>query len=182
MADPFLGEIRMFAGNFAPKGWALCDGQLLTVNEKNNALFSLLEIAYGGDGRTTFGLPDLRGRLPVHVGQVQLSGQWWLSTRYMGQRIGSERVTLNTNEIPHNHPFMASSENASDDTISENVFGKVPTNDSFYAPASDNPTEQVNLISGTIQSTGGSQAHNNVMPFLCINFIIALVGIYPSRS
>lgn len=177
MAEPFLGEIRMFAGNFAPKGWAFCDGQLLSVNE-NDALYSLLGTTYGGDGRTTFGLPDLRGRLPVHVGRGP-----GLTNRDMGQRTGSERVTLTTNQIPtHNHPFMASSLEASVDTISGNVFGKVPTNDFFYAPPSEDPTRQLNLISGTIQSTGGSQAHNNIMPYLCINFIIALVGIYPSRS
>ena len=178
MADPFLGEIRIFAGNFAPKGWALCDGQLLSVSQ-SDALFSLLGTTYGGDGRTTFAVPDLRGRLPVHVGRGPGLTSW-----DMGQRTGSERVTLTTNQVPtHDHPFMATNQEATDTAMSGKVLAKVPTgpnNDMFYAPPTG--TLENNLIAGSIQPTGGSQAHNNIMPYLCLNYIIALVGTYPSRS
>ena len=173
MSDPYIGEIRMFAGNFAPKNWALCDGQILAVAE-HTALFSLLGAAYGGDGRTSFGLPDLRGRLPMHFGQG--SG---LTPRALGQRFGSETVTLTDATVPpHNHFFMASEAEATDGLVSGNILGTTPDGDNFYI---DSGT-MVNLLPETIQSAGGGKAHPNLMPFLCINFIISLKGQYPPRN
>jgi microcystin-dependent protein len=172
MSEPFVGEIRMFAGNFAPRGWAFCDGQLLAVSQ-NDALFSLLGTIYGGDGRTTFGLPDLRGRVPIHAG----SGPG-LSPRNLGAKGGAEAVTLTVNQLPsHNHgPLQASA----DPAASVNPVGKVlgvPTSTDLYA----DDLSPVNMSPNAITNIGGSQSHTNLMPFLCIHFIIALFGIYPSR-
>jgi microcystin-dependent protein len=172
MSEPFVGEIKMFAGNFAPRGYAFCDGQLLATSQ-NDALFSLYGTIYGGDGNTTFGLPDLRGRIPVHAGQGT-----GLSNRRLGQKTGSERVTLTLNEIPsHTHTAQASNNIATSITLSNNVLAKVETDASFYASTS----EPQALINGVVNNTGGSQPHTNLMPTLCINYIVALVGIYPSR-
>ncbi len=176
MSEPFVGEIRMFAGNFAPRGWAFCDGQLSSTSQ-SDALFSLLGTIYGGDGISTFGLPDLRGRIPTHQGTGP-----GLSERKLGSKTGSETVILTTNQIPsHSHSFMGSRKNATDTALSQKIFAKGPPGDLFYAPKSDDPSKQVNLITDTIQNAGGSGPHSNLMPSLCINFIIALVGIYPSR-
>lgn len=170
MSEPFVGEIKMFAGNFAPRGFAFCDGQLLAVSG-NDALFSLLGTIYGGDGRTTFGLPDLRGRLPVHQG----SGPG-LTPRPLGQKSGQETVTLTTAQLPaHGHVLNASAESAD----APQAAGSLPAQTAEDAfSTSPNRT----LASAALASTGGSQSHPNVQPFLCINFIIALVGIYPSRT
>ena len=171
MSEPFVGEIRMFAGNFAPRGWAFCDGQLLAVSQ-NDALFSLLGTIYGGDGRTTFGLPDLRGRLPIHAG----SGPG-LSPRRLGQKAGQENVTLTVNQLPsHRHNWRAS-------TVPANLLTPVGQNlaqsvADIYRADLDEP---VNLNPQAFSSVGGSRNHTNLMPFLCIHFIIALFGIYPSR-
>lgn len=172
MSEPFVGEIRMFAGNFAPRGWAFCDGQLLAVSQ-NDALFSLLGTIYGGDGRTTFGLPDLRGRIPIHAGQGP-----GLSSRRLGAKGGAEKVTLTANQLPsHTHTFNAvrtpGTETAppASGTLAQSV------GYDLYVPFGA-PT---NMASSTVSSIGGSSSHINEMPFLCINFIIALVGIYPSR-
>ncbi|MCP4153794.1 MAG: phage tail protein [bacterium] len=174
MAEPFLGEIRMFAGNFAPKGWAYCDGQLLPVSE-NDGLFSLLHTVYGGDGRTSFGLPDLRGRLALHFGQGP-----GLAKYDMGQRTGIEGVTVTNEQMPqHNHNFMGSSKESTDTLLNGKVFAKGLTNDAFY---SSDASETTKLMPETIEYTGDSQKHPNIMPYLCIHYIIALVGIYPSRS
>ncbi|MGD9101677.1 MAG: tail fiber protein [Anaerolineae bacterium] len=171
MSEPFVGEIRMFAGNFAPRGWAFCDGQLLAVSQ-NDALFSLFGTIYGGDGRTTFGLPDLRGRIPVHQGQGP-----GLSNRRLGQKGGAERVTLNSNQLPaHSHPLMASSDAASATSPSGSMLGTP----GFNAYASAAPADAMNA--SAIGNAGGGQGHSNLQPFLCINFIVALVGIYPSRN
>jgi len=171
MSEPFVGEIRMFAGNFAPRGWAFCDGQLLAVSQ-NDALFSLLGTIYGGDGRTTFGLPDLRGRIPIHAGQGP-----GLSNRRLGTKAGAENVTLTVNQLPsHNHgPLRASSSLADDFSPAGKTLST--TNYDLYIDASSN----TNMSSSAISSIGGSRSHSNLMPFLCINFIIALFGIYPSR-
>ena len=170
MSEPFVGEIRMFAGNFAPRGWAFCDGQLLAVSQ-NDALFSLFGTVYGGDGRTTFGLPDLRGRIPIHAGQGP-----GLSSRRLGSKGGSERVTLTVNQLPsHRHPLQASTQAATDALPA----GKVTAQTDSPLYGADSPFG--NMASGAITNTGGSQAHTNLMPFLCVNFIVALVGIYPSR-
>jgi len=171
MSEPFVGEIRMFAGNFAPRGWALCDGQLLAVSQ-NDALFSLLGTIYGGDGRTTFGLPDLRGRIPIHAG----SGPG-LSQRRLGAKGGSEKETLTVNQLPsHSHPPQFSTASSIENNPENEVVGNSPTV-RIFRPAE---TDQ-NMKSEAITSIGGSRSHSNLMPFLCINYIIALFGIYPSR-
>ncbi len=165
----------MFAGNFAPRGWAFCDGQLLAVSQ-NDALFSLLGTIYGGDGRTTFGLPDLRGRIPLHQGTGP-----GLSQRRLGAKGGDEKVTLTTNQLAsHSHDIMGSGNAANQSTVQGNIMSAgVAANDTFYT----NPGgSQATLKSGMVLNTGGSRSHTNLMPTLCIHFIIALVGIYPSRQ
>ncbi|MCK7613614.1 phage tail protein [Roseibium sediminicola] len=171
MSEPFVGEIRMFAGNFAPRGWAFCDGQLLAVSQ-NDALFSLLGTIYGGDGRTTFGLPDMRGRIPIHAGTGP-----GLSPRRLGSKGGAEKETLTTNQLAsHSHDFNANT------ALGEEVNpqGRVPAEGdgvNFYI-AED---QDIDMASDMIANSGGSQSHTNLMPTLCVYFIIALFGIYPSR-
>ena len=167
MSEPFIAQIVMFAGNFAPRGWAFCDGQLLPIAQ-NQALFSLLGTTYGGDGRTTFGLPDLRGRLPMHPG----SGPG-LTNRRLGEKGGAETVTLTQAQIPvHSHKQRAGKKADSADPG-----GRVcaATSGNSYSGTADSDM-------GDTSSIGGSQAHTNVQPFQCVNFIIALQGIFPSRS
>lgn len=180
-ADPFIGEVIMFAGNFAPRGWALCDGQLIPISQ-NSALFSILGTTYGGDGRTTFALPDLRGRSPMHAG----SGPG-LSQLRLGQRGGAETVTLSANNLPaHAHQLSPQdfNLNVADSAASESE----PTPNfslgaaSIYSDKTANTTVKGGQITGTTSNTGGGQAINTQSPYLGINFIIALVGIYPSRS
>ncbi len=172
MSEPFVGEIRMFAGNFAPRGWAFCDGQLLAVSQ-NDALFSLLGTIYGGDGRTTFGLPDVRGRLPVHAGTGP-----GLSARRLGAKGGGETVTLTTNQLAsHTHDFNANKASA---TVVAPA-GKVVAKGEAVAFLS-NVAQNTDLASNMVANTGGSQPHTNLMPALCVNYIIALFGIYPSRT
>ncbi len=166
MAEPFIGEIRMFAGNYAPQGWALCDGQLLAISQ-NDALFSLLGTTYGGDGRTTFGLPDMRGRLPIHEG----------AGHRLGEKAGSEQVSLTANQLPaHSHALNASTNAAANTSPAENVTA-VSTDTNIYG--ADNP---VSMDAAMLSNSGGGQPHDNVMPFQCLNFIIALFGIFPSRA
>ena len=173
MSEPFVGEIRMFAGNFAPRGWAFCDGQLLAVSQ-NDALFSLLGTIYGGDGRTTFGLPDLRGRVPIHAG----SGPG-LSPRRLGAKSGAENVTLTVNQLPsHRHDWEVTTANATNRSPGGNAYAQ-PLNSLLYR---DSQTVLENFSSQAITNVGGSRSHTNLMPFLCIHFIIALFGIYPSRN
>jgi microcystin-dependent protein len=161
----------MFAGNFAPRGWAFCDGQLLAVSQ-NDALFSLLGTIYGGDGRTTFGLPDLRGRIPIHAGTGP-----GLSQRRLGANGGAESVTLTVNQLPsHTHPMQASGDAASTPNPENNVLAETLTTTPYIQD-----TLTTNLNANAVTSVGGSQFHTNLMPFLCIHFIIALFGIYPSR-
>lgn len=157
--EPFVGEIRMVGFDFAPQGWALCDGQLLPIAQ-HTALFSLLGTKYGGDGQTTFGLPDLRGRVPLHVGQGA-----GLSLRQLGESGGSERVTLTGREIPtHTHP-------TGDVSIKE----ASPTIERYTAEP------ELRVEPEVVQSVAG-QSHANMQPFLCVNFIIAVNGIFPSRQ
>lgn len=171
MSEPFVGEVRMFAGNFAPRGWAFCDGQLLAVSQ-NDALFSLLGTIYGGDGRTTFGLPDVRGRVPLHHGTGP-----GLSERRLGSKGGSETVTLTVNQLAsHSHDFNANRELATEQVPAEKVVAQGDGVD-FYRD--ENQTQS--MASSMIAHAGGSRSHINLMPTLCINFIIALFGIYPSR-
>lgn len=174
MSEPFVGEIKMFAGNFAPRGYAFCDGQLLAVSQ-NDALFSLLGTIYGGDGRTTFGLPDMRGRLPVHQGQGP-----GLSSRRLGAKGGAENTTLRVDQLPpHSHAFVGSASTVGvTDTAAGGVRasgGSIPGYRAVAAPSATMRAE-------TIGNTGGSASHSNLMPSQCVHFIIALVGIYPSRQ
>ena len=174
MSEPFTGEIRMFAGTFAPRGWAFCDGQLLAVTQ-NSALFSLLGTIYGGNGRTTFGLPELRGRIPVHAG----SGSG-LTTRTLGQKFGADAVTLTTNQLPaHDHtPLRASNAQASSTSPAGRSTAKA---DKFtYGPGASFPPNQ-DMNAASVGALGSGQSHQNLQPFLCVNFIISLYGIYPSR-
>lgn len=165
----------MFGGNFAPAGWAFCEGQLLPISE-NDALFALIGTTYGGDGQSTFSLPDLRGRIPIHQGQGP-----GLSSRTLAESLGSESVTLNVNQIPpHNHsilgsPSVGNSTGAGNSAIAAGTIGRVYTNDTTPANLGD-------MNAGSIINTGGSQPHNNMMPYLCINFIISLYGIFPTQN
>jgi microcystin-dependent protein len=182
MADPFLGQIFMFGGNFAPRGWALCNGQLLAI-ASNTALFSILGTTYGGDGVTTFALPDLRGRAPLHPGQGP-----GLSSYVLGEVGGVESVTLVSTQMPaHNHTATvtinaaASPLSASDDPNNQVPAGG--SGQSVYASVPDGATKMNAAMTTTVVGTaGGSQPHENRQPFLCVNYIIALEGIFPSRN
>lgn len=172
MSEPYVGEIRMFAGDFSPRGWAFCDGQLLAISQ-NDALFSLLGTVYGGDGRTTFGVPDLRGRVPVHAGTGP-----GLPQRRQGAKFGQESVTLSIAEMPsHSHDVLASNAVGSQAAPGGAMLASSPTV-RLYRPTPSN----VNFDAAATGSVGGGQSHNNLMPYLCVNFIIALFGVYPSRS
>ncbi len=176
MSEPFIAEIRIFAGNFAPRGWAFCDGQLLPIAQ-NTALFSLIGTTYGGDGRTTTALPNLQGRAPMHPGRGP-----GLTSRRLGERVGVETVTLSEAQIPsHTHTARGTSSNG--------TAGAAPTNTSSFGkdfnPRAYHPATTSNLVdmaSETLSTTGGGQPHTNLQPFLTLNFIIALQGLYPSRG
>ncbi|MEJ8562107.1 tail fiber protein [Yoonia sp. GPGPB17] len=174
--EPFIAQIMLFGGNFAPRGWAFCDGQLLPI-ASNSALFSILGTTYGGDGRTSFGLPDLRGRVPMHAGTGP-----GLTPRQIGQRVGIEDVALSAAELPnHNHELLTAAAPAANDRASGDAIGRT----SIYVNRDDsNPATlpSIALNAGTISNAGGGQAHPNMQPTLCINYIIALQGIFPSRS
>ncbi len=175
MSEPFIGEIKMVGFNFAPRGWSLCDGQLLPISQ-NSALFSLLGTIYGGDGRTTFALPDLRGRVPTHQGTGP-----GLTQRRIGQKFGQETVTLNVGNMP-SHTHTAKLHGKSDDAGTNEVSGVVLANASENTYADEDPDVEMGTGSVTLENTGGSQSHYNMQPTLCINFVIALVGLFPSRS
>jgi len=173
MSEPFLAEVRLMGFNFAPRGWAFCDGQILPINQ-NQSLYSLLGTTYGGDGRTSFALPDLRGRTPIHTGRSN-GGQ----DHRLGQKSGEETHTLSSNEMPqHDHLAMASRDNANQPNSSNNVLAAAAN---LYAPASASPTRQP-LQSATVTHVGGGQAHENMQPYLAVNFCIALQGLFPSRN
>jgi microcystin-dependent protein len=167
MAQPYVGEIRMFAGNFAPAGWMFCDGQLLPISE-NETLFQLIGTTYGGDGESTFALPDLRGRIPLHQGNGFT----------LAQTGGVETVTLTVSQIPaHTHALLATSMIATQQNVSPNVMAEA----SLFNPYINiNPT--VAMAAQAVGSTGGSQPHNNFQPYLCVDFIISLFGIFPSAT
>ena len=168
--EPFIGQIQAFGFNFAPRGWAKCDGQLMPISG-NEALFSLLGTIYGGDGRTTFALPDLRGRVPINHGRGP-----GLHHHHMGAKGGTENVTLTIAEIPnHNHNMQAV--RASDATIGTK-YSVVPDT---YQPSDETPNVGL-LGTNTTINTGGGQSHTNMQPYLAINYCIALVGVYPPRS
>ncbi len=172
MSEPFVAEIRIFAGNFAPRSWAFCNGQLLPVSQ-NTALFSLIGTTYGGDGRSTTALPNLQGRVPMHPGRGP-----GLTSQRLGQRGGTETVTLSEAQMPnHTHTAHGTGESANQ---------RDPTN---HLPATGGGRGTNLYVNSTttgafdrLENTGGSQAHNNMQPFLAMNFIIALQGLYPSRS
>jgi microcystin-dependent protein len=165
MAEPFLSEIRIMSFVFAPKGWALCNGQLLPINQ-NQALFSLLGTTFGGDGRVNFGLPDLRSRVPIHVG----------SGHTLGERAGEQAVTLSIANLPtHTHVLKATSANATASTPS-NSLGYARSGSQMYGPAAN----LVSMAPQCVGNVGGSQAHLNMQPFLTLSFCIALQGIFPS--
>jgi microcystin-dependent protein len=169
MSQPYVGEIRMFAGNFAPAGWAFCEGQLVAISE-NETLFNLIGTTYGGDGQSTFGLPDLRGRVPLHFGNGFT----------LSQTGGTEQINLTVSQIPaHGHAFLATASAAS----TKAAAGSVPAAGAaatITAYGTDAPL--VALSPSELTSTGGSQPHNNVQPYLCVDFIISLFGIFPSQT
>ena len=173
MGEPFVGEIRMFAGTFAPAGWAMCQGQLLPISE-NETLFNLIGTTYGGDGQETFALPDLQSRIPVHAGQ----GPGITQSYTLGEKAGVETVTLTTQQIPvHNHAYLASTAVADSNTPANQVIGQ-STQRAVYFEASTT----TDLAPTAVVQVGGSQPHDNLMPHLCITFIISLFGVFPSQN
>jgi microcystin-dependent protein len=166
MSEPFLSEIKIVSFNFPPKGWALCNGQFLPINQ-NQALFALLGTTYGGNGQTTFALPNLRGRIPIHIGNGHA----------LGEAAGSTSVTVNIQQLPtHTHLVQATNNASTSDDPTSNVFGQAGANlyAAFSAPAA--------MGTQMVTSVGGNQPHNNMMPYLVLNFIIALQGIFPSQN
>ena len=169
MAQPYVGEIRMFAGNFAPAGWMFCEGQLLPISEYET-LFNLIGTTYGGDGQSTFALPDLRGRIPLHQGNGFI----------LAETGGAEEITLTVSQIPaHTHPLLATTDVTSVATPQGNVPGGINT-PNINAYGSDEPLLAINAAS--VSSVGGSQPHTNFQPYLCVDFIISLFGIFPSQT
>ena len=167
MAQPYVGEIRMFAGNFAPAGWMFCEGQLLPISE-NETLFNLIGTTYGGDGQSTFGLPDLRGRLPIHFGNGFT----------LAETGGVEEVTLTVQQIPaHTHPMLGSTDIANTPNPGNSVVGRSGQVNMFFNGSTSNQ-----MAPQMIGPAGGSQPHSNFQPYLCVDFIISLFGIFPSQT
>jgi microcystin-dependent protein len=168
MGQPYVGEIRMFAGNFAPAGWMFCEGQLLPISEYET-LFNLIGTTYGGDGQSTFGLPDLRGRVPMHQGNGFT----------LAETGGVETVNLTVPQMPnHSHPFLATTNFANVTSPSGAVLAQLTGGVKIYSGAAGNAPMATNMIG----STGGSQPHDNFQPYLCVDFIISLFGIFPSQT
>jgi microcystin-dependent protein len=166
MSEPFLSEIKIVSFNFAPKGWALCNGQFLPINQ-NQALFALLGTTYGGNGQTTFALPNLRGQVPIHMGNGHT----------LGEKGGTTSVTINIQQLPtHLHSLNGSSTTGTVNVNTGNQFGVSQT--PVYSP----PQNLITINPQTVTNIGGSQPHNNMMPYLVLNFIIALQGIFPSQN
>ena len=172
MSDQFLAEIRIFPFNFPPTGWTFCNGQIMPISQ-NTALFALLGTTYGGDGEETFNLPNLASRIPIHMGTGPDG-----TTYQIGEMAGTEQETLSVQQIPlHTHPLMASSDTGTSQTPSNNVLGTAQAN--TYFNLNDNPAS---MAANAIGPAGGSQPHENTQPFLCINFIISLFGVFPSQT
>jgi microcystin-dependent protein len=168
MSQPYVGEIRMFAGNFAPNGWMFCEGQLMPISE-NETLFQLIGTTYGGDGESTFALPDLRGRIPIHQG----------NNFSMAQTGGVEEVTLTVNQIPaHSHPLLASTSSGTSSNAQTNTICSSPSILLYL----EGQAPDTNLSASVVSPVGGSQPHTNLQPYLCINYIISLYGIFPSPT
>jgi microcystin-dependent protein len=175
MSEPFIAEVRIFAGNFAPRNWAFCDGQLLPIAQ-NTALFSLIGSTYGGDGRTTTGLPDLQGRAPMHPGRGP-----GLTSRRLGQKLGTETVTLSELQIPsHSHTLRVHAGGST--PVGPSVTASLANSRTINAWQTNTTANLVTMAPETLSNTGGGQSHTNVQPYLTLNFIIALQGLYPSRS
>jgi microcystin-dependent protein len=174
MAQPYVGEIRMFAGNFPPVGWMFCEGQLLPISE-NETLFQLIGTTFGGDGQSTFALPGMSGRIPIHMGTGSSGTPYQLA-----ETGGSESVTLTTNQIPaHTHPLTASQDAGSQNNAGNQVLAaQSPV--SIYRPNAVAPNVPMNASS--VSPVGGSQPHDNMQPFICINHIISLFGLFPSQT
>ncbi|SDF51493.1 Microcystin-dependent protein [Dyadobacter soli] len=171
MGQPYVGEIRMFAGSFAPAGWAFCNGQTLPISE-NDVLFQLIGTTYGGDGQETFNLPDLQGRLPLHMGTGK-SG----TTYQIGERAGTESETLTVQQIPaHTHGFRATGDVANSASPNNTVIGVSSSTSAFIADSASEP------MKSALSPVGGSQPHENMQPYLCISFIISLFGVFPSQG
>jgi microcystin-dependent protein len=179
MSNPYIGEIRMFGGSFAPLNWAMCSGQPQAISQ-NTTLYTLIGTTYGGDGVNTFNLPDLRGRLPLHQGQGP-----GLSTYVIGQAAGAENVTITQSTMgQHNHTAVATANAATGVLPTNSLLGSVPLgsgNDVLYVSPTASPN-LVSLVPQTVGQTGSSNPHNNMAPFLCLTFIIALFGVYPSQN
>jgi microcystin-dependent protein len=172
MANNYIGEVRMFAGNFAPQGWAMCEGQVMPISQ-NDALFNLIGTTYGGDGVNTFALPDLRGRIPNHQGQGT-----GLSSYVIGQNGGTEQVTVTAGQLPaHTHAIAASTAAGSQPSPAGGILASSPSVALYNVNPPDN-----SLAASSVGTAGGSQPHTNFQPYLCVTFIIALFGIYPSQS
>jgi len=168
MSEPFLAEVRIVGFNFAPRGWAFCDGQILPINQ-NQSLYSLLGTTYGGDGRTSFALPDLRGRTPIHVSD----------SHGLGSKTGEATHTLAAAEMPqHVHPLRATSGAADTNTPAGNVLAQTPATDPFYLSLAS----AVDMSTDAVMPAGGGQAHENSQPSIALNFCIALQGLFPSRN
>jgi microcystin-dependent protein len=172
MSQPFVGEIRMFGGNFAPAGWAFCDGALIPISE-NETLFNLIGTTYGGDGQQTFALPDLQGRIPIHAGQ----GPNITQNYQLGEKAGTESVTLTTQTTPiHTHTLIGSTANATDPNPGGNIIASSTVLKPYLVDFTNN-----NLASSSVSLVGGNQPHDNMMPFLVVSFIISLFGIFPHQ-
>jgi microcystin-dependent protein len=176
MSSPYVGEVRMFAGTFAPAGWAMCAGQLMPISQ-NETLFNLIGTTYGGDGQSTFAVPDLQGRVPVHAGQ----GPGISQVYQIGETGGVESVTLNTQQIPnHNHALLATTD-FGQQAQPQGAFLAQSTTGTMYTDAGNGPPF-VNLNANSLAAVGGNHPHENMLPFLVITFIISLFGIFPSQN
>ncbi len=179
MTQPYLGEVRMFGGNYAPRNWAMCNGQILPI-QQNSALFSLLGTTYGGNGVSTFQLPNLQSRIAIGQGNGPS-----LTPRVIGEIGGEEQVSINVQTMPqHNHMFLASTATSTATKIANNVvLGQAPSNGGLYAQNTGTPPPTVGIMAAqTLGNAGQSVSHNNIMPYQCVTFMIALSGIFPSRN